>query len=221
MRTGHANHLGKWGGVACQSTPYSAFGMLRQKHRDSYFTTRAPISRAGMRRCDHPDCQAVGEYRAPKGRDLLNEYYWFCLDHVRAYNQAWDYCKGMSPGQIEVEVRRSTTWERPTWRMGPDSLAAAARRAFNADAIFDDLNPFASGGGREQAPPRPTAADGELAALSELGLPHGASMDEIKTAYKVLAKRHHPDANRGDPASEERFKTINLAYATLKNLYGS
>jgi curved DNA-binding protein CbpA len=38
----------------------------------------------------------------------------------------------------------------------------------------------------------------------------------VKAKYKALAKRHHPDANNGDKASEELLKTINLAYATLR-----
>ena len=41
-------------------------------------------------------------------------------------------------------------------------------------------------------------------------------MTDLKTRYKQLAKLHHPDANNGDRAAEERLKTINLAYATLR-----
>ena len=52
--------------------------------------------------------------------------------------------------------------------------------------------------------------------LATLGLSWPVTMDEVKTRYKELAKRHHPDANNGDRAAEERLKTINLAYATLR-----
>jgi curved DNA-binding protein CbpA len=41
-------------------------------------------------------------------------------------------------------------------------------------------------------------------------------MATVKSTYKKLAKRHHPDANGGNKASEEILKTINLAYATLR-----
>jgi len=41
--------------------------------------------------------------------------------------------------------------------------------------------------------------------------------DRIKARYKALVKRHHPDANGGDKAAEERLKEINLAYSTLKH----
>ncbi len=58
----------------------------------------APDPAAPGRTCDMPGCGAQGEYRAPKSRQNLHEYWWFCLEHVRAYNGSWDYYKGMSPG---------------------------------------------------------------------------------------------------------------------------
>ncbi len=48
-----------------------------------------------------------------------------------------------------------------------------------------------------------------------LGVTRGASESEIKSAYRRLAKQHHPDVNKGDPGSAERFKQISEAYAVL------
>lgn len=48
-----------------------------------------------------------------------------------------------------------------------------------------------------------------------LGVPKGASADELKKAYKKLAKKHHPDLNKGNPESEKKFKEINEAYKVL------
>ncbi len=48
-----------------------------------------------------------------------------------------------------------------------------------------------------------------------LGVPKNASVSEIKKAYRKLAQQHHPDANAGNEASEERFKEISAAYDVL------
>ena len=53
----------------------------------------------------------------------------------------------------------------------------------------------------------------------DLGVKETASMDEIKQAYRELAKKYHPDANNGDKKSEEKLKKVNEAYAVLKD-YG-
>lgn len=50
-----------------------------------------------------------------------------------------------------------------------------------------------------------------------LGIPKTASEEEIKKAYRRLAMKHHPDRNKGDKASEARFKEISEAYAVLSN----
>jgi molecular chaperone DnaJ len=50
-----------------------------------------------------------------------------------------------------------------------------------------------------------------------LGVAKDAPADEIKKAYRKLARQNHPDANKGDPASEERFKEISEAYDVLSD----
>lgn len=52
---------------------------------------------------------------------------------------------------------------------------------------------------------------------SVLGVNKGANDDEIKKAYRRLAKQHHPDVNKGDAAAEERFKEISEAYNVLSD----
>lgn len=180
----------------------------------------SPSRRPTTRPCDHPGCRAAGEFRAPRGRKQLNEYYWFCLEHVRAYNQAWDYYRGMSEAEIERERRRDTVGQRPSWPMGSRGHGIPAHLrglGIDADAVNEALRrllgeePPAS----EAKRARPRTPEEE--ALRVLDLEPGASFDAIKARYKTLAKQHHPDANGGDKAAEERLKSINQAYTLLKS----
>jgi len=50
-----------------------------------------------------------------------------------------------------------------------------------------------------------------------LGVNKNASKEEIKKSYRKLAMKYHPDQNKGDKASEERFKEVNEAYAVLSD----
>ena len=170
----------------------------------------APDPNAPGHACDAPDCAAQGEYRAPKSRFNSKSFYWFCLQHVREYNASWDYYKGMSPREIEAELRADTAWQRPSWplgRLGQTSrLDEAVRNELNAYAFYPRAKPAS-------APPVPA---GLRDSLNILGLNWPVTLSAVKAKYKELAKRLHPDANNGDKSSEEALKTINLAYATLR-----
>ncbi|CAO3423831.1 DnaJ domain-containing protein [Azospirillum doebereinerae] len=192
--------------------------MSKHRARSAYATHAAP--RGATRVCDHPECVAAGEHRAPKSRGTLNEYWWFCLDHVREYNRAWDYYAGMSSDQIEAEVRRDTTWQRPSWPMGKWS----AQEKYLRDRVLHGFSfEFGHDPGKsrdeEKAHRRHHARTAEEEALALLELAPPVDFPAIKTRYRELAKRYHPDANGGDRAAEEKLKEINLAYNTLKACY--
>jgi hypothetical protein len=175
-----------------------------------------------IRVCDHPDCVAGGDFRAPKSRLDLHDYYWFCLDHVRAYNAAWNYYVGMSDREIEAEIRSDTVWQRPTWRLGDRHGPGWAAR------VRDPLGAFSGGaGGREgggdrdrpnrEAARRALSVQDQALAVFEIEPPF--TPVRLKARYKALVKLHHPDAHGGDKAAEEKLKIINQAYATLKATY--
>lgn len=174
----------------------------------------APDPAAPGRPCDMDGCDAPAEYRAPKSPRALREYWWFCLEHVRAYNSAWDYCKGMTPGQIEAMLRADTGWQRPTWPLG-----RLGGPFFDGEELLHDpLQALRAGRARERHPAEQARAPAELREpLSTFGLDWPTTLQAVKARYKELAKRHHPDANGGDRAAEERLKTINLAYAALRS----
>jgi DnaJ-domain-containing protein 1 len=164
-----------------------------------------------------PGCPDAGEYRAPKSRDHLNDYHWFCLEHVRAYNAGWDFYKGMSPAQVEAQLRADLVGQRPTWPIG--SLGHAA---WEEDVLKDPLNILSAARMKGSRRTDPQQAPSELKEpLATLGLSWPTTLDAVKSRYKELAKRHHPDANGGSRDAEERLKTINLAYAAVRTRLGT
>ncbi len=174
--------------------------------------------RSAPRACDHCGCAAAGDFRAPRSRDSLTEYFWFCLDHVRAYNRTWDYYRGMSPEQIERERRRDTVGQRPSWPMGSrgsNGMPQTQVRGIDRDALEAAFRRLLGDEEAESRRLRPLTPEEE--AFKVLDLAPGAAIDAVKARYKVLVKLHHPDANGGDKAAEERLKSINQAYTFLKS----
>ena len=174
---------------------------------------------APPRPCDAPGCEAQGEFRAPRSPSKLNEYLWFCLPHVREYNASWDYYKGMSPQEIESNLRHDSGWHRPTWPLG----RLGASRRLSPEFLRDPLGMLHEGPS-PQARRRGTLAEKappELrAALDVLGLEWPVDGRAVRSRYKELAKRFHPDVNNGDRSAEEKLKDVNRAYSLLRQRLG-
>lgn len=169
--------------------------------------------------CAAPDCVAEADYRAPRSRGDLKNFFWFCLEHVRKYNAAWNYYAGMSESEIEAHRRDDVTWRRPSWPFGGvgarngNGRGPDIRDDFGVygDATGNAGNSRNSAGGPGWAPETE-----EQKALATLGLSSPVTGPEVKVRYKELVKRLHPDANGGDKEAEDRLKLINDAYSTLK-----
>lgn len=175
-----------------------------------------------VRLCDHPGCEAGGEFRAPKSRIELDCYYWFCLEHVRAYNVAWNYYAGMSESEIEAEIRRDTVWQRPSWRLGerhgPGPRIADSFGFYPGHEHGRDER-SRTGRDRHGAKAEARVISARQQALAVFDLEPPLTVVRLKARYKVLVKQHHPDAHGGDKHAEEKLKIINQAYATLKASY--
>jgi len=173
--------------------------------------------------CDWKGCGNTATHRAPKGRMRENEYWRFCLDHVREYNHSYNYFAGMSEDAVSKYQKDSITGHRPTWKMGtgarpggPDMGTQDAQDPFN---MFRELGSGANWRPRaERVEPARTIRNAERKALNELGLEAGVDRVEIKARFKLLVKRHHPDANGGDRASEDKLREIIQAYNYLKSI---
>src|SRR5262245_22188951 len=177
------------------------------------------------RTCDMPGCSAEGTHRAPKGRAQEGEYFWFCLDHVRQYNKSYNYFSGMNDAAIQAFQRDATIGHRPTWQTGVNARNGEARQGarpsgFNWTGRTQDPFRFFGEGfqARGPEPERRKVHNMEARSLATLGLEAGASAAEIKARYKLLVKRHHPDANGGDRSLEDRLREIIQAYSYLKSV---
>jgi DnaJ domain len=182
--------------------------------------------RAELPGCEWPRCDAPATHRAPKGRLRASEYWRFCLDHVREYNNSYNFFEGMSDDAIAKYQKEDLTGHRPTWKMGSvGGRRTEAKRNSRGSrgsgwAAGDPFGLFERVAGGGQARP---AAEGrkvlnaQRRALDVLGLEADAQRADIKARFKVLVKRHHPDANGGDRTSEDRLREIIQAYNYLKS----
>ncbi|MFI4989189.1 MAG: J domain-containing protein [Alphaproteobacteria bacterium] len=187
-------------------------------HREAHLVIDRLTAQAQvhLRRCDQPECAEEGLYRAPKDRDRLTDYYWFCLEHVRGYNQRWNYFAGMGEREIELHRRSDTVWERPTWPLGVAAFRAGRGEARRWRDFFDLFEEEARDARRaaERASRRSAAEEEALAVFELTG---SVTLKVVKARYKELVKLHHPDTHGGDKLAEERLKVINQAYTTLKS----
>ena len=176
--------------------------------------------------CEAPGCKNKGAHRAPKGRGNDKEYWHFCLNHVREYNQGYNFFQGMAADAVARYQKDALTGHRPTWKMGANGTKGKGKTgeadlndAVDPFAMFNEMN--GRGSRARPAPPKPEARkimNAERKALQVMGLSGEATLEDVKAKYKALVKQHHPDANGGDRSTEDRLIEVIKAYNYLKTV---
>ncbi len=173
----------------------------------AFETSTRPCTQAG---CDQP-----GQYRAPKSPDHLDEYFWFCRDHVREYNLKWNFFQGQTDEDFQRFLDKDRLWGRET---KPFGRKGQEDRAWSRLGIEDPLqvlgdnatqNPGRSAG--RKLPPT------ERRALEILEARDSWTKLEIRRQYKSLVKDLHPDMNGGDRSDEERLQEVVWAWDQIKD----
>nr|CAD6432414.1 J domain-containing protein [Rhizobium sp. Q54] len=175
--------------------------------------------------CQWDGCDRPGVHRAPVGRNAEGQFFLFCFEHVKEYNKGYNYFSGLSDGEIARYQKEAITGHRPTWTMGVNkaskhaplhSTLRSGAGSMNNSRIRDPFGFVAQGHGSRPRPQARKLKTLEAKAFDTLDLTESATSDEIKSRYKQLVKKHHPDANGGDRGSEERFRAVIQAYQLLK-----
>jgi hypothetical protein len=133
----------------------------------------------------------------------------------------------MSEDAVAKYQKDSLTGHRPTWKMGSvggKTGAKRGRREFHGieEPGSDPFSLFGEAGDRmsgrtKTTPEERKVFNAQRRALEVLGLEVDAKRADIKAKFKVLVKRHHPDANGGDRGSEAQLREIIQAYNYLKS----
>ncbi|MBI04566.1 MAG: molecular chaperone DnaJ [Pelagibacteraceae bacterium] len=169
-----------------------------------------------QRICDKSNCKNKGEFKAPKSRIRLNEYFLFCLKHVKEYNKSWDFYKGLTTDEIEHAMRQDTVWDRPSWPLkgNPDKIISQIDEIIKEDfSIYS--NEKDTGKFFKNKLVDETLTKDQHKALEILSLNLPLTMEKIKKKYKKLVKIFHPDVNGNNKDAENKFKEINESYKIL------
>jgi len=162
--------------------------------------------------CDWKNCKEKGEFRAPIEKDNSKKFRLLCKNHIKKFNQDWDYFKGMNQDEIENFIRSDSTWHRPTQTFG------SSDNFFNIlwnNALNDKFNFFKQENNTNNLNgAKLYEKDKDALRIMELEL--NASWPIIQKRFKTLVKKFHPDKNAGNKQFEDKLKKITLAYSHLK-----
>ena len=174
----------------------------------------------GDRPCACAGCDEPGEFRAPplegSPREGPPAFRWFCLDHVRAFNQRYNYFDGMSVDEIHAAQRPLAGWERETRAF---ARAGGGDPAPRWNDFSDPLDAIGARFRREVAPERndgkPLSGQ-DRASLQVLGLAPDADRHALRRRFSELVRKYHPDRNGGDRSHEGTLAKVIAAYQQLR-----
>ena len=172
--------------------------------------------------CEHPNCDKPGKYRAPKSPDNIDDFHWFCLQHVREYNKGWNFFENQSEEDVAAQMDKDRVWGRSTQPFGRGDGSTHSHADGNSYARFGMNDPHSILG--EQSPGsaatgrRPTRRlpPTERRALEILDAEDTMTKAEIRKLYKALVKDLHPDMNAGSRADEDRLTEVVWAWDQIK-----
>ena len=171
-------------------------------------------SSTSVRVCEKEGCDEPGKFRAPRAPDVLDDFLWFCKDHVREYNLKWNFFDGTTEAELNAQMSKDKVWDRQTKPMTDPEARAWARLGIEAPhqvlGANATQNPGKGGGASKRLPPT------ERRAMDILEAKDHWSKAEVRVAYKKLIKILHPDMNGGDRSQEEQLQQVVWAWDQIK-----
>lgn len=172
-------------------------------------------SETSTRECEHEGCQQAGKFRAPKAPDVLDEFKWFCKEHVREYNLRWNFFNNTTEAEMNAQLSKDKVWERETRSFSDPEARAWARLGIeDPHQVLGEnatKNPGKATTGTRRLPPT------ERRAIEILEAKDNWSKAEVRKAYKSLIKILHPDMNGGDRSQEEQLQEVVWAWDQIKD----
>ena len=170
-------------------------------------------SETSTRICDHEGCEEPGKFRAPKAPDVLDDYFWFCQQHVREYNLKWNFFDGTTEAELNAQRSKDKVWERETKPLGDPEARAWARLGIEDPHQVLGANGTKNKGRQVSGRKLPPT---ERKAIEILEARDDWTKAEVRRAYKKLIKVLHPDMNGGDRSQEEQLQEVVWAWDQIK-----
>ena len=191
-----------------------------KKRRSRGRGSSAAVETSG-RICEKPGCNKPGKFRAPKSPDNLDDFHWFCLDHVREYNLKWNFFETLPEDEIAQRLEADRVWGRATRPLGEGAQPHSDGRAWQRFGYNDPMELLGEKATLNRGTERARTQQRRLPpterrALEILDAQDTQTKTEIRQQYKALVKDLHPDMNGGRRDDEARLAEVVWAWEQIK-----